>query len=143
MLFRSAVPAAGAQEVTKEHERPTQKAGQVAPPENPFAPESTRIAAAKPSSATASAAETERAQSALSDEVWVVGLGTFANPDNARQLQARLGAVGVKSISEVLKAPDGEKIRVRAGPFKTKAEAEKARESLKAGGIDAGAVTPR
>ena len=83
------------------------------------------------------------AQALLNDEVWGVPLGTFSNPGNVKQLQSKLEAVGIKSITEVLKTKDGEKIRLLGGPFKTKSDAEKAREILKATGLDVGAVTVR
>ena len=109
-----AAPVAGTRIPAKEPERAAQKPGQTAQPDPASSPEPGKTAAVKPSPAIASGVETERAQSALNDAAWVVPLGVFANPDNARQLQAKLEAAGVKSLSEALKAPDGEKIRVRA-----------------------------
>jgi DedD protein len=97
----------------------------------------------KPAASPVPPAEAKRAQAALEDATWVVPIGAFSNTENVRQLQAKLSAAGVKSITEVLKTADGEKIRVRGGPFKTKAEAEKAREAIKAIGVNAGAVTSR
>ncbi len=88
-------------------------------------------------------ADAQAAQALLNDEVWGVPLGTFSNPGNVKQLQSKLEAVGVKSTTEVLKTKDGEKIRLLGGPFKTKSDAEKARETLKAAGLDVGAVTVR
>ena len=88
-------------------------------------------------------ADAQTAQALLNDEVWGVPLGTFSNPGNVKQLQSKLEAVGVKSTTEVLKTKDGEKIRLLGGPFKTKSDAEKAREILKATGLDVGAVTVR
>jgi DedD protein len=88
-------------------------------------------------------ADAQAAQALLNDEVWGVPLGTFSNPGNVKQLQSKLEAVGVKSVTEVLKTKDGEKIRVLGGPFKNKSDAEKARETLKAAGLDVGAVTVR
>jgi DedD protein len=79
----------------------------------------------------------------LTDEAWMIPLGAFSNRDNVRQLQSKAAAAGVKTVTEALKGADGEKIRVRGGPFKTKAEADKARDALKRAGIDAGAVTAR
>ncbi|MCX7152965.1 MAG: SPOR domain-containing protein [Proteobacteria bacterium] len=89
------------------------------------------------------AAEAERAQAALRDESWVIPMGTFASAVNVKQLQAKLGAAGVKSSTETVKSATGDQIRVRGGPFKTKAEAETARQALVAAGMDAGAVTTR
>lgn len=93
--------------------------------------------------APAPAASVPHTENAQNDAAWVVPIGAFSNPDNVRQLQAKLSAAGVKSMTEVLKTAQGEKIRVRGGPYKTKAEAEKAREAIKALGVNAGAVTGR
>ena len=77
--------------------------------------------------AVISISEAQRAQAALRDEAWVIPLGTFASAENVKQLQTKLGATGVKSTVDALKTAEGERIRVRAGPFKTRAEAEAAR----------------
>jgi DedD protein len=113
-----------------------------APASMPAAKSEPAPVAAAPA-ASAAAAEAQRAQKALEDAGWVVPIGAFSNPDNVRQLQSKLSAGGVKTITEVLKTAEGEKIRVRGGPFKTKADAEKARDAIKAMGVNAGAVTSR
>ena len=87
--------------------------------------------------------DAQRVQAVLSDEAWMIPLGAFSNRDNVRQLQSKAAAAGVKTVTEALKTANGEKIRVRGGPFKSKAEADKARDALKRAGIDAGAVTVR
>jgi cell division protein FtsN len=60
--------------------------------------------------------------------------GVFADPRRAEDLQARLMQEGVPATIES---------RVQVGPFKTKAEAEAAREKLKALGIDTVMLPPR
>jgi DedD protein len=130
----------------KEPESGSPKAATAAKPEPVPVPQPAKKAEPKAAIATLApktGGETQRAQAVLADESWVVPMGAFANPDNVKQLQAKLQAAGVKSVTEILKTAEGEKIRVRGGPFKTRAEAEKARESLKAAGLDAGAVTLR
>ena len=89
------------------------------------------------------AGEAERARAPLRDESWVIPLGTFANVENVKQLQVKAEAAGVKSSTEAIKTAAGEQIRVRGGPYKTKAEAEAARQALVAADIKAGAVTTR
>lgn len=76
-------------------------------------------------------------------EAWVVRLGAFSKQDNVRQLQAKLSAAGVQSYTEFAKGPKGEQTRVRAGPFDSKLEAERAQETLTAAGISPGTVAPR
>lgn len=76
------------------------------------------------------------------NDSFVVQLGVFSSPANARQLQAKLSAQKIPSYVETLKVSTGSKTRVRAGPFASRAEAEKARDKLKSMGIN-GVVMPR
>lgn len=93
--------------------------------------------------AAARAADAQRAQAILAGESFVIPLGAFTQIENIKQLQSKLAAGGIRSFAETLKGPRGEQTRVRAGPFDTRAAAEKAREKLMAMGIDAGPVTQR
>lgn len=63
---------------------------------------------------------------------FVVRLGAFAKVENAKQLKAKLTAMGIRNYSDVLKTPSGDKFRVRAGPYPTRKEAENVRDKLKA-----------
>jgi len=73
---------------------------------------------------------------------YVVQLAAFARKDNAKQLQQKLSASGIRSYTEVLKTAHGEKIRVRAGPYENRDAAEKVLDQLKALGLN-GVVTPK
>lgn len=73
---------------------------------------------------------------------FVVRLGAFSLPENAKQLKAKLTSMGIRNYSDVLKTASGDKIRVRAGIFATRREAEAARERLKAVDI-VGDVVPK
>lgn len=73
---------------------------------------------------------------------YVVQLGAFSKPINAKQLQEKLSANGFKSYTEVLKTDKGEKTRVRAGPFPSREAAEKANDKLKKMGLN-GIVAPK
>ena len=88
-------------------------------------------------------AEARRAQALLNDEAYIVPLGAFSNPDNAKQVQDRAASAGIKSYTESLKSPQGEHTRVRAGPFTSRDAAEKARDKLKALGLEVGQVAQR
>ena len=59
-------------------------------------------------------------------------VGAFANEENARKAQAKLQAAGFKAYLEDLETSQGKRIRVRVGPFATRAEAEKAVPQVKA-----------
>jgi DedD protein len=74
---------------------------------------------------------------------FLVLLGAFSSTANARQRQAKLAALGVKFYSETAKTPTGEKIRVRAGPYASRQEAEKVRDLLKGKGIQDGLVAEK
>jgi cell division septation protein DedD len=56
---------------------------------------------------------------------FVVQLGVFANPDNAKQVEAKLKENNIHYYTEVLKRPAGA-VRVRAGPFDSRGDAEEA-----------------
>ena len=86
-------------------------------------------------------AEALRAQSLLQGDSFIVPLGAYLNQANVKTLQAKVTVAGFKSYSEVQKVAKGEQIRVRAGPFPTRQEAERAREQLQAAGLTVGAVS--
>ena len=65
----------------------------------------------------------------------------FLNQANVKTLQAKVTVAGFKSYSEIQKVAKGEQIRVRAGPFSSREEAERAREQLQAAGMTVGPVT--
>ena len=83
----------------------------------------------------------KRAQAALEGEYFVVPLGAYLNQANVKTLQAKVTVAGFKSYSEPQKTEKGEQIRVRAGPFATREEAERARDQLRANGLTVGPVT--
>jgi len=69
-------------------------------------------------------------------DAFVVQLGAFSDPVKARQQQQGLVHKGTKAYTETLKTDKGEITRVRVGPFRTREEAEDAREKLKKLGLD-------
>jgi DedD protein len=92
------------------------------------------------------AKEAQRAEAALKGEAYVVPLGAYADPDNVKQLQAKLARAGVKSYTEPVKAGTSAQTRVAAGPYATRDEAERARQklaSLKGLGVVPGTITTR
>lgn len=74
---------------------------------------------------------------------FVVQLGAFSNMDNAKQRQAKLTALGIRFYTGTLKTASGDKLRVRAGPYASRQEAEKAQAKLKAAGILDGIVAEK
>jgi DedD protein len=65
---------------------------------------------------------------------YVVQVGAFAEKEKARQAQQKLDRAGLKNYTNVAETRDGKRIRVRAGPFASRAEADKAAEKIK--GLD-------
>ena len=80
---------------------------------------------------------------AKATEAFIFQLGVFANPDNAKQVRDRATSAGIKNYTEQVKGQQGEQTRVRAGPFSSRGAAEKARDKLKALGMDVGQVAQR
>jgi len=64
-------------------------------------------------------------------EQWVVQLGAYKEPANVKGLQAKLKENGYPSYTEKVETPQGERIRVRGGPFASREAAEKAQARLK------------
>lgn len=70
---------------------------------------------------------------------FAVQLGVFSNPNNAGQVEGKLRENKIRHYTETLKSPPGA-IRVRAGPYPSRAEAESALAQLKLAGISGGVV---
>jgi DedD protein len=83
----------------------------------------------KAAAATAAAAKPATA----SDDAgrFVVQVGAFAEVDKAREVRQKLEKAGLKTYTNVAKTPDGERTRVRVGPFASRAEADKAAGKVK------------
>ena len=65
---------------------------------------------------------------------FVVQVGAFADPTKARETRLRVEKSGLKTYTHVAETKDGKRIRVRVGPFASRAEADKAAEKIK--GLD-------
>jgi DedD protein len=87
--------------------------------------------------------EAKRALALLNDAGFVVPIGVFADPDNAKQVRDKAAAAGFSTYAEKVQSNEGEHTRVRAGPFGTRQSAERARDKLKALGIPVGQVTSK
>ncbi|HWI82270.1 SPOR domain-containing protein [Ramlibacter sp.] len=74
------------------------------------------------------------AREAAAEGRFVVQVGAFADVAKAREARARLERAGLKTYTHVAETRDGRRIRVRVGPFASKAEADKAAHKIK--GLD-------
>lgn len=84
---------------------------------------------------------TPPAESAREGGRFVVQAGAFADAAAAREMRARLEKLGLKSYTQVVETSAGSRTRVRAGPFATREEAEKALAKAKAAGVGAVVLT--
>ncbi len=66
---------------------------------------------------------------------FAVQIGVYADAANVRKLQDRLAAQGMQTYTEELATAAGPRIRLRMGPYATRAEAEQGLEALKAAGL--------
>lgn len=125
-------------------------------PEAKPEPKSETKPAAKPASKTTeelraekilAGGDTAKSEAPKADNgQWVLQLGAYAEHGNVKVLQDKVKELGYPSYTEKVSTPQGERIRVRAGPFSSKAAAEKAQSRLKqigAGGPPGGVVAPK
>ncbi len=78
---------------------------------------------------------------AAGSERLVVQVGAFAEAAGAREVRSKLERAGLKTYTHVAETPQGQRIRVRVGPFDSRAEAEKVAARVKALGLPASILT--
>jgi DedD protein len=78
--------------------------------------------------------EGKTVQAAAQDKAegrFVVQVGAFADAGKARETRLRVEKAGLKTYTHVAETREGKRIRVRVGPFATRAEADKAAGRIK------------
>lgn len=68
---------------------------------------------------------------------YYINVGLFAEEANARKTQARLLNEGLPAFRQELNNSKGRRIRVRVGPYATRAQADTAAEAIRAMALDA------
>lgn len=68
---------------------------------------------------------------------YYINVGLFAEEANARKTQARLLNEGLPAFRQELDGAKGRRIRVRVGPYETRAQADAAAESIRAMALEA------
>ena len=68
---------------------------------------------------------------------FVVQVGAFLEDAKVREARAKVEKLGIKTYTQPVDTPTGKRIRVRVGPFATKAEADELAARLKADGLQA------
>lgn len=128
-------PAAAVVAKEKPADAPVQKPADKPASTKP-APE--KAAAEKPADKVAEKpADKPADKPASGNERIVVQVGAFADVAKAREARLKLERAGLKTYTHVAETPEGRRIRVRMGPFATRAEADKAAARAKALGLPA------
>lgn len=124
---------------------PASKPAEPAPAPTPKPAPAPAPEAAKPAAAPAPV-DAARAQALLEGKTApaarvVVQVGAFADQARASEVRQRLERAGLKTYTHVADTPEGKRIRVRLGPFDSRAEAEKAANKVKSLGLPAAILT--
>jgi DedD protein len=100
-----------------------------------------------PAVAQTSATEAARVQALLEGKPTslavriVVQVGAFADATRAREVRLTLEREGLKTYTHVAETAEGRRIRVRLGPFSSRAQADRAAARVKALGLPAAILT--
>ncbi len=68
-------------------------------------------------------------------DAYTVQIGVFSDIAKVKKLQQKLKTLGYKSYTEMIDTPKGEKIRLRAGPFANREQADNALAAVKEAGL--------
>jgi len=90
-----------------------------------------------PASAPAAAAADKPLPTVGTAAGYYINVGLFAEEANARKTQARLLNEGLPAFRQELDGAKGRRIRVRVGPYDTRAQADAAAESIRAMALEA------
>ena len=86
----------------------------------------------------------EPAQSKKTDDAaprFIVQVGAFEQDSKAKEVRAKLEKAGIKTYTHIAQTKEGKRIRVRAGPFATKEEAQKTVDKIKSLQLSAAVLT--
>ncbi|MEO7939698.1 MAG: SPOR domain-containing protein [Burkholderiaceae bacterium] len=100
-------------------------------PTPPDAPGTAPKAAAATTKIPPEGAKTAATPAAAADARFVVQVGAFADASKAREVRRKVESTGLKTYTQVVGTPDGDRTRVRVGPFSDRAEADKAAEKIR------------
>jgi len=128
-----AKPAAEAKAPPPKAEAPKVAKAETAPEKKPEPRAETRAEAKAESAKAHALLEGKSVDTAAAGVRYVVQVGAFAEKDKARQAQQKLDRAGLKNYTNVAETKNGPRIRVRAGPFASRAEADRAAEKQRFG----------
>ncbi|MDI1260166.1 SPOR domain-containing protein [Aquabacterium sp.] len=98
-------------------------------------------AAVKPAVAPPDAKPVAKPASSAAATRYVVQIGAFSDVPTAREVRLKAERAGVKTYTQEVTVNGGKKIRVRVGPYATKAEADKAVDTLRKAGMTSALLT--
>lgn len=98
-------------------------------------------ASVEPKPAPKPVEKTASKPAAAAEERFVVQVGAFADVTRAREARLKVERAGLKTYTQVVETKEGRRIRVRVGPFTTKAQADKAAEKIKKLDLPAAVLT--
>lgn len=127
-------PSAPKPAASKPEAKPTPKPAEPKPAEHKPEPKPEP----KPAPTKPEAKPTPKPAEHTADEGrYVVQIGAFAEVTSAREARMKVEGMGLKTYTQVIESSTGRRIRVRVGPYPSKAEAEKAASRIKSGGLQA------
>jgi DedD protein len=106
----------------------------VAAPSRPAAAAHTGPVLPPPPAAMASPTDAKPADAAGR---FVVQVGAFLEDSKVREARSKVEKLGMKTYTQPVDTPTGRRVRVRVGPYATKAEADKSAARIKADGMPA------
>lgn len=128
-------PKPETKQVAKVDTKPETKPADKSAKDKPADKSADKAAAKKADEARAVAALEGKSSDSKSSGQWVVQIGAYQNAGNVKLIVSKMKEVGVPSYTEKLDTPQGQRIRVRAGPFPSRDAAEKAQTKLKIIGV--------
>ena len=93
-----------------------------------------------PAAILAGAPSTKPSDALAAGGRFVVQVGAFTDDTKIREVRAKVEKIGLKTYTQQVDTPGGKRVRVRVGPYATKAEADRIASKIKADGLPAAAV---
>jgi DedD protein len=99
-------------------------------------------AADKPKATKAPPSEKADKADGAAPKSWIVQVGVYSNPENAARVESKLKSHGHTVREERIKIATGTAVRLRIGPYRDKAVAQKARDQVEKDTGEKAAVVP-
>lgn len=99
-------------------------------------------AAPAPAAKPPAPAPVPAATTAPASSRFIVQVGAFAEASAVREARAKLEKLGLPSYTQVVETANGQRTRVRVGPFTSREDADKAAAKVKAAGLAAAVLAP-